>query len=303
MLKMFRAVTALLVTLALAAVASAQPIGAPYGPAPVQDLPLDVTTTTAGAQTLWTKPTGGYTSFNSQFTSIGSGATFTFEGSMDGSNWVAINCTNNATAVATVFAPLTGTVYTCPLNQRYVRSRLTAFTSGTLTLKGVFRMTPWGAVAPQVGSPGDAQIAYQALFVRNWNAGLGTTGWEDIRTGADVTVLASAARTTTTASSDQVNYNRAGMAHVVINVSAIGAAPSITCTIQGKDGVSSAYYTVLASAAITTVSTTVLRVGRGLTAAANTVANDFLPRTWRVNCVHANGDSITYSIGASLLVG
>lgn len=121
------------------------------------------------------------------------------------------------------------------------------------------------------------------------------------RPNVNETILASAARTATNNTSDLTNYNARGL-HLVINVSAVTATPSVTFTIQGKDEVSGSYYTVLASAAITGTGTTVLKVYPGLTAAANTVANDVLPRTWRLLATHADADSITYSVGASLIV-
>ena len=124
---------------------------------------------------------------------------------------------------------------------------------------------------------------------------------EQWRANINATILASAARTGTTASADQTNYNGRGL-HLVIDVTSITDTPSITVTIQGKDALSGQYYTILASAAISTVSSTVLRVYPALTAAANATANDILPRTWRVNVVHGDADSITYSIGASIIL-
>ena len=87
----------------------------------------------------------------------------------------------------------------------------------------------------------------------------------------------------------------------MIDVTAISATPSVTFTIQGKDDLSGKYYTILASAAITGTGTTVLRVYPGLTAAANLTANDVLPGTWRLITTHGDADSITYSVGASLI--
>lgn len=113
-------------------------------------------------------------------------------------------------------------------------------------------------------------------------------------------VLASAARTASIDSADFRNPSGRGLA-LVIDVTAIAATPSITVTIQGKDPVSGKYYTLLASAAITTVSTTVLRVYPGLTAAANLAANDVLPEIWRASVAHGDADSITYSIGACVI--
>ena len=89
---------------------------------------------------------------------------------------------------------------------------------------------------------------------------------------------------------------------VIINVTAIGAAPSVVFTIQGKDPVSGAAYDILASAAVVAVTAAplVLQVHPSLLAAANSKANAIVPDVWRVKPVHANGDSITYSVGAVL---
>lgn len=127
------------------------------------------------------------------------------------------------------------------------------------------------------------------------------TSWDRLRGNVDATILASAARTASVDSADQTNYNGKGL-HLVIDVTAITATPSITVTIQGKDPLSGKYYTILAAAAITGVSTVILKVYPALTAAANLTASDILPRTWRVSVVNADADSITYSIGASLIL-
>jgi hypothetical protein len=47
------------------------------------------------------------------------------------------------------------------------------------------------------------------------------------------------------------------------------------------------------------VATTVLKVGPGLTAAANLVANDMIPSIWRVIVTHGDTDSATYSVGCN----
>ena len=45
-----------------------------------------------------------------------------------------------------------------------------------------------------------------------------------------------------------------------------------------------------------------LRVYPGLTASANVTASDVLPATWRVEAVHGDTDSITYSVSANLIM-
>lgn len=114
------------------------------------------------------------------------------------------------------------------------------------------------------------------------------------------TVFTSVARTATAASSVFTNYGYRGL-HLVIDVTAATADPSVVFTIQGYSSLGDDYYTILASAAITGTGTTVLRVYPGLTAANNTVANDVLPELWRVNAAHADSDSISYSVNATLL--
>ena len=116
-----------------------------------------------------------------------------------------------------------------------------------------------------------------------------------------VTLLSSAARTATVATAGQINKSKTGVI-ITIDVTAIAATPSVVFTIQGFDPVSGKYYTILASAAVTGVSTVTMRVFPGCTAAANVAANDILPRDWRVNCVHGDADSITYTVSA-ILVG
>lgn len=120
-----------------------------------------------------------------------------------------------------------------------------------------------------------------------------------IRAGnAEVTVLASAARTANTNSPDLRNLYGRGVV-IVINVTAKGSAPSVVFTVKGKSSLDGAYYTILASAAITNTGTTVLRIYPGLTAAGNLVASDVLPAVWRVEGVAGNSDSLTYSISAN----
>lgn len=114
------------------------------------------------------------------------------------------------------------------------------------------------------------------------------------------TIYESAARTADPEIKDQANTTGRGL-HLVIDVTAVTATPSVTFTIQGKDPVSGKVWTILASAAITAVGTTILKVYPGLTAAANAAANDVLPPTWNVKAVHGDADSITYTVTAQVV--
>lgn len=88
---------------------------------------------------------------------------------------------------------------------------------------------------------------------------------------------------------------------VVIDATAISATPSVVFNIEGRDPASSKWVSLLASAAVTAVSTTTLRVYPGLTAAANLVASDVLPEMIRIRPVHGDADSITYTVGVTLV--
>ena len=115
-----------------------------------------------------------------------------------------------------------------------------------------------------------------------------------------VTVLPSAARTTSVNSEDIENMQCRG-AKVVVDITSITATPSLTVKIQGKDHTSGKYYDILTSAALTATGTTVLTVYPDATAATNVTVNDVLPRYWRVTATAGDTDSATYSIGACMI--
>ena len=118
-----------------------------------------------------------------------------------------------------------------------------------------------------------------------------------------VSLYASAARTATPAAAT-LPVGRYKSLHLTIDVTAVTATPSVVCTVDALDPVSGKYYNLLTSAALTDAGapyTRVLKIGRGLTAAANLVVNDVLPSTLRVTMTHGDGDSITYSVGAALI--
>lgn len=123
----------------------------------------------------------------------------------------------------------------------------------------------------------------------------------DVREGEAATILASAARTATpTVDTFHVSGDARGLV-LVIDATAATATPSVVFTILGVDPVSGKTWTVLASAAVTAVSTTVLRVSPHLTAAANTIAKDLIPSYFTVSVVHGDADSITYTVSAQVV--
>lgn len=94
--------------------------------------------------------------------------------------------------------------------------------------------------------------------------------------------------------------NLAGdIATVVVDITAItGTTPTLVVTVEGKDPTSGKYHTLLASASLSTVSTTVLRIGPGLTAAANLTANSLVPRIFRVTAtIGGTTPAVTATVG------
>lgn len=120
------------------------------------------------------------------------------------------------------------------------------------------------------------------------------------RNNADVVGLASGARTATTFTTDQTSYNWKGVI-VYINVTALTATGTLTVSIQGKDAISGNYYDMLVGTAIVATGNQQLYYFPGAAITTNVSGPGRLPRTWRVNCVHGNGVSITYSVNLSML--
>ena len=115
------------------------------------------------------------------------------------------------------------------------------------------------------------------------------------------TVYTSAARTATP-TAVTVNTRRASGLYLVVDVTAAAATPSVVATIDGFDSLSGKFFNLLTSAAFDqTIATRVLKIGRGLTAAANLAVLDFLPDQVRITMTHGDADSITYTVSAHLL--
>lgn len=166
-------------------------------------------------------------------------------------------------------------------------------TNGTSTAFSTAADIPYtiGRSQPGVGTGANASAQYI------WDG----AQLSAVRGNLEATLLASAARTATTSSADQTNFNGRG-ALITIDVTAITATPSLVVTVEAKDVLSGKYVTLLTSAAITAISTVQLAVYPGVTAAANLAVSMILPRSWRVTVTAADADSATYSVGASVIL-
>lgn len=115
----------------------------------------------------------------------------------------------------------------------------------------------------------------------------------------DFAALTATAVTTDQTSADFFAITGKGV-KVVIVVTSAGTG-SVTPHIQAKDAGSNTYYDLLVGTAITSNGTTVLTIYPGLTPVANVTASDVLPHTWRVQMKVNNSNTMTYTVGASIL--
>lgn len=121
-----------------------------------------------------------------------------------------------------------------------------------------------------------------------------------MRNNEAVTVYPSLARAAATYNVELDNPDSSGL-DLIIDITAVGAGPgTVVATVEGIDPASGKHYTILASATLNGVATTILRIGRALTASANVIANLHLPKKLNVKVVVAVND-VTFSIGANLI--
>ena len=113
------------------------------------------------------------------------------------------------------------------------------------------------------------------------------------------TALTSAARTATNNASLEI-LSKVGV-NVVIDMTAVTATGSVVFTLQGIDPLSGQFYTIIESAAVTTVSTVVLTVYPSATEAANLAVSNGLPDNMRILATHVNAVTMTYSVGLNYM--
>lgn len=133
----------------------------------------------------------------------------------------------------------------------------------------------------------------------------GTT-WDRARGNEELQVLASAARTATTASSMFTNRNARGII-VELNVTAASGTGGLTLHIQERLSVVIASAVNVAPTAITTTGIRYFVVYPGATetnknAAIAQVVSQPLSRQWRILVLHGDASSYTYEVNACLIV-
>lgn len=169
----------------------------------------------------------------------------------------------------------------------------------TVQVPGPFRVDV-GAGQAAIGASMNAAGLYQ------WNG----SGWDPERSNFAGTLLASAARTATVNSADQLSYNWRGLM-LYIDVTAVTLTPLVTPSVQAKDPVTGGYkdFILFTQLAPTGAGAYVLTCYPGVVEASVLTGNGgnesksrTLPRTFRLAFTHADADSITYSVGLFLCV-
>jgi hypothetical protein len=100
-------------------------------PTNVQTLQSAATATGNGTS----MPVSGFWRFAFQVAGI-TIATVTFEGTIDGTNWVAIQATSYTSGTAATTATADGIYFVATNCVRAIRARISAYTSGTITVTG-----------------------------------------------------------------------------------------------------------------------------------------------------------------------
>jgi hypothetical protein len=107
-------------------------------------------------------------------------------------------------------------------------------------------------------------------------------------------VLASAARTAT--STTTLETKGALGCFVYVDVTVDPAAASVVANIDGYDSFADEAWTILDGGAMAAVGFFKYWIYPGATVTANVSANAWLPDKIQINMVHADADSITYSV-------
>ncbi len=76
---------------------------------------------------------------------------------------------------------------------------------------------------------------------------------------------------------------------------------AITPSVEGFDHESETWTTIITGAAIAAVGFVQLKIGLGLTAAANTIVNHEIPSKFRFSMAVADTDSMTYTVGLNII--
>jgi hypothetical protein len=149
---------------------------------------------------------------------------------------------------------------------------------------------------------GDGQTPVEMLAAANMLYNPTTLTFDRERGNEYRQILASAARTASTASPLQTNYNHRGV-YVYVRVTA-GTGYSITPAIFLQDEQTGEWYDQYLSTTFTGPPPQHIRllVYPGITTSPTLAFSSVVPRTWGVYITHGNANSVTYSVSAWMLL-
>jgi predicted metal-dependent phosphotriesterase family hydrolase len=129
--------------------------------------------------------------------------------------------------------------------------------------------------------------------------------WNRWRNNQQGTLLASAARTTTTIASNQTNYNAKGV-QIIIHVTVAGTG-QLSPIIQAISPVTGSNYSLEAFPVITASGSYILELyPYSATAPTGSIiskrVSGVIPRSWTLAMGHSDSSSWTYSVGYSLII-
>lgn len=261
-----------------------------------------ITTASSSATFDTVADTGAYVQFFGTYV----GVTVNFEGTVDGgTTWLPIgaylingNGTSSSIVNQVVLASSSTAQYYLMIGAcKQVRIRASAWTSGTANY-AVMITTDADPILPGNGSGGSSITNFSAAAATaDAAAGPTTTSvyadsmlfngasWDRTRGNVQAAVDTSGARTVSGTGTTIINYNATGAKFWLNVTAASGTTPTLVWKVQWSPDGGTTWVdldaTNLATTSITTTGTAVLSVYPGMVAAANSVANNILPRHWR----------------------
>lgn len=239
-------------------------------------------------------------------------ATITFEGSNDSTfpaNATAqlIGRTSQSTGNALSTQSATGVVFINVSAVRYVRARISAYTSGTVDVTGVAELGAinWYPTTAGYGAS-DALPATSSLQgVGSYNLLYNGSTWDRARNNQYVQLIASGARTSTTSSSQLTNFNFRGIS-VNLSITVASGTGGLQIAIQGYDQSSASYKTLHTLAtAITATGLYVVQMYPSIdnvNSAITQTISQALPAQYRVQVIHGDASSYTYSLSVNYIL-
>lgn len=187
-------------------------------------------------------------------------------------------------------------------------------TAGTNKI-GKVQLESSSGLEPLIANPGNSDgqsgAGGNAYYSGSLGLAFNNASWDRQRNNTTGTLLASAARTVYTQSTNQTNYNAKGV-QVTLNVTSVGATGGLVVYIKGIDPVSGSTYLLHPQGGITINSVGLYTfelypgasgVNSGLTTGniVQRIAGS-LPRAWVAAVGHVDSTSYTYSLGYSLIL-